>query len=732
VLDPVRSYFDRLNRSFAACWQLLEHPRTARRAVVGLLAVHSALLAYSAYVHSPTLNEPGHLVAGLSTWKFGRFDVYNVNPPLVKMVAALPVIAAGYDENWSGFSMGPGARPELAMGEDFVAANGERSFFLFMIARWMCMPFSWLGAIVCYLWARDLFGRPCGVIACATWCFEPNILAHASLITPDAHASSLGLAACYTFWRWLKNPTWAQAAVTGVVLGLAELAKTTLILFYPLWPVMWIVYRLSDGGPGWRLRLHGLLRRREAGQDLSGEDDLLRLRHSRCGAPQAEPPARGRNASFGETCQQLPNLSETRMWIREGGMLALRMAIGLYVLNLGYRFEGALRPLGEFYFVSDLFTGNESGVGDHEPAGARVHGPEFGVQDTNASATPQFQFDNPKSPNRFANTWLADFPSPFPSNYLLGIDLQQKDFEHYGRPSYLGGEWRDHGWWYYYLYAVAIKVPLGLWAIGVFALMLRLPKASGRQTQASGKGIRESGGGHKESGSGPSAYGMRYKASFRDLFILIFPPLVIFVVVSSKTGMNEHMRYVLPSFPFIFIGLSETFRNLVDNAKCAPVDCAHSHRFWLRRAVCPLFLTLLLWSSATSWWIYPHSLTYFNELIGGPLNGSQHLLGSNVDWGQDLRYAKSWIEAESGLVELAFSGGFDPRTVGLDTHEAEENRLAAEWDLVSIGIIKQEAVPVYYLGLGIGERVKSSYKDLGDAKDRIGYSLTTFRVVEAE
>lgn len=228
----VATYSDRLQRSFVALFAAMETPRIARRTVVFMLIIHTLLLGYSAYVHSPTLNEPGHLVAGLSYWKFGRFDVYNVNPPLIKMVAALPVMAAGYQEDWSGFYEAPGARPEMGMGEDFVAANGERSFFLFMIARWDCIPFSWLGAIVCFVWARDLYGRPSGVLAASIWCFEPNILAHASLITPDAGATTLGLAACYTFWRWLKKPSWSQAALTGVVLGLAELAKTTLILFY--------------------------------------------------------------------------------------------------------------------------------------------------------------------------------------------------------------------------------------------------------------------------------------------------------------------------------------------------------------------------------------------------------------------------------------------------------------------------------------------------------------------
>jgi len=214
--------------------------RAALLAVVALLAIHSGLLACSAYVHSPTLNGPGNLVAGLSIWKFGRFDLYNVNPPLVKMVAALPVLAAGYEEDWSGFYTGPGARPEFAMGEDFVAAIGERSFFLFMIARWACISFSLLSV------GPRFIRQALGSRRLCHWCFEPNILPHAPLITPDAHATALGLVACYTFWRWLKKPTWSQAALTGIVLSLAELAKTTLILLYPLWPVMWVVYRRGD------------------------------------------------------------------------------------------------------------------------------------------------------------------------------------------------------------------------------------------------------------------------------------------------------------------------------------------------------------------------------------------------------------------------------------------------------------------------------------------------------
>lgn len=569
MVSAARQYGADLQRSFAAAYALLERPKIARQAVVLLLSIQTGLLAYSAYVHSPTLNEPGHLVAGLSYWKFGCFDVYNVNPPLVKLVAALPVLAVGYEEDWSAFRVEKGVRQESIMGEDFVVANQERAFYLFAIARLACIPFSWLGGIVCYLWARDLFSRPAGVAACAIWCFEPNIIAHASLMTPDAHATALGLAACYTFWRWLKKPTWAQALITGFILGLAELAKTTLILFYPLWPVLWIVYRWPD-------------------------------RHA----------------------------MKAKGWMREANMLLARMAIGLYVLNLGYGFEGTFKPLREFEFVSRLFTGSVSAEMKSSTDGNSVNQPSPESYVALANSLPT---------NRFADNWFGALPVPFPANYVEGIDVQQKDFEEYGLPSYLRGEWRDHGWWYYYLYAVAIKVPLSLWMLVVFSIILRYC--------------------HRE----PQRFETLPIRS-RDDFVLLILPLAIFAVVSSKTQFSAHMRYVLPTFPFVFIwavgalGLCNQRLNL-------PSYKANGMQIPL---AIPIVATLC-WLLASSIWIYPHSLSYFNELIGGPLNGPRHLLGSNVDWGQDFGYVQRWQERalESGQSELIYVGNAVPSILGM-------------------------------------------------------------------
>lgn len=440
-------------------------------AVAALLLTHAALVAYSATRHSPTLNEPGHLVAGLSHWTFGRFEVYRVNPPLVHYIAAVPVICAGYEEDWSAFDESPGARPEFSMGEAFIAANGKRSTWLFTIARWACIPLSLTGGLFCFLWSRELWNsNVAGLVSLVLWCFEPNILAHGELITSDCAATSFGLGAGYLFWRWLRQPSWGRALAAGLVLGIAELTKTTWIMLFGLWPILWIVW------------LTTARRNRDRPSTVNY---------------QSSPP----------TTHPSP--------LTTLAQLTVVLLLGLYALNLGYGFDGTLTKIKDFTFISSALTGEEK------------------------SGTPG---------NRFIDSPLAELPVPVPKQYLLGIDMQKKDFEDYGQPSYLRGEWKDGGWWYYYLYGLAVKTPHGtqfLLALAVFFTLHRRwtsrPQLSAHVTYVDG--------------SNPIAR-QRVSPTWRDLVILLTPALTVLVLVSSQLEFNHHVRYVLPvlGFTFVFIG----------------------------------------------------------------------------------------------------------------------------------------------------------------------------------
>jgi hypothetical protein len=75
---------------------------------------------------------------------------------------------------------------------------------------------------------------------------------------------------------------------------------------------------------------------------------------------------------------------------------------------------------------------------------------------------------------------------------------------------------------------------------------------------------------------------------------------------------------------------------------------------------------LLLWQAASVGFNFPHTLSYFNELVP-PSRKLQYLGDSNLDWGQDLiRLAQTARERNWGKVKLAYLGGVDPKVYGLD------------------------------------------------------------------
>jgi hypothetical protein len=272
-------------------------------ALLVLLSIHVVLVGWGASRHSPNLMEAVDLPAGLSHLEFANFELRKVNPPLVRTLASIPVAIAGAERNWSAMSDAPGARPEFAIGHNFIDANGVRSFWLFTLARWACLPFTVLGGVICHHWARDLYGEWSAGLAAALWCFDPNILGHAQTMNADVPAAAIGLAACYFFWRWMKRPTWWIAATAGAVLGLALLTRTTLMVLAPTLGLVWGIRVL-------------------------------------CGSFRAEPE-RLRAAHFPQ--------------------LLLIFGLALYTLNLGYGFEGSFRRLRDFAFVSHTFGGADAG-----------------------------------------------------------------------------------------------------------------------------------------------------------------------------------------------------------------------------------------------------------------------------------------------------------------------------------------------------------------------------------
>lgn len=547
-----------------------------RLSVAGLLAIHATLLAWIAYRYSPTIDEPGHLVAGLSHWRLGTFDLYRVNPPLVRMIAALPMLIANPRTDWSDITDAPYLRPEFAMGATFAQMNGSKTFWYITQARWICIPISLVGGYVCYRWAHDLYGAASGLTALVLWCFCPNILGNGALITPDVSAAALGVAANYLFWCWLRQPGWPVATLAGISLGIAELTKSTWIILFAVWPAVWLIWQFAT--------------------------------------------------------------AERRSSIAHLGAI---FCVALYILNLGYGFDGSFRRLDGYKFVSRTLGGADA---------HRVPG------------------------NRFANTWLMALPVPVPASFLIGVDTQRRDFE-VGDWSYLRGEQRLGGWWYYYLYAIAVKTPLGTIALAALSGLMPILHLTGHWRKAASdrslcNPLQPQGPGECRPARHPMPsssihLGEGSVSPWLNSFTVLAPAIAVIILVSSQTGFNRYLRYAIPAFPFVFIWASRTaaFVRLRDRA--VPWN-------WL----VPGAQVAIVVSSLS---VFPHNLSYFNELAGGPRNGAVHLLDANIDWGQDLLELKRWCDChpDADPFQVDYFGPVEPIRVGLHMETAPNHKSPA-------------------------------------------------------
>jgi hypothetical protein len=66
---------------------------------------------------------------------------------------------------------------------------------------------------------------------------------------------------------------------------------------------------------------------------------------------------------------------------------------------------------------------------------------------------------------------------------------------------------------------------------------------------------------------------------------------------------------------------------------------------------------------------HPQHLGYFNELAGGPNGGRARLLDSNLDWGQNLRELRAYVDSRRiALDGLAYFGTARPADFGFSRY----------------------------------------------------------------
>jgi tetratricopeptide (TPR) repeat protein len=180
-----------------------------------------------------------------------------------------------------------------------------------------------------------------------------------------------------------------------------------------------------------------------------------------------------------------------------------------------------------------------------------------------------------------------------PEAYLYGLaDVGiTGEFSH----TYLLGTIYPHGKWFYFPVAFVIKT-----SIAVLFLLLLLPAR---------------------------LFISRFDQAHELMYMLL--PATIYLLIAMTSGMNIGIRHLLPVYAFVMVLAGWSAWSLIQ-----------SHR-----ALAWVVAALLVFDVVSSLRAFPVYLAYSNELWGGSSKTYKYLSDSNVDWGQQLKATKNYLDS---------------------------------------------------------------------------------------
>jgi len=189
-----------------------------------------------------------------------------------------------------------------------------------------------------------------------------------------------------------------------------------------------------------------------------------------------------------------------------------------------------------------------------------------------------------------------------PESYLYGLADVRLTANFY--TSYVLGKIYAHGVWFYFPVAFLIKSTVGFLAL----LLLTV-----------------------------GVIAIRRLNRWREILFLIVPP-VFYLVVAFTVGMNIGVRHILPVYVFLSVLIGGAAATLIQH-----------NRRWIY-----VVAILLLIHAASSLRTFPAYIAYANELWGGPANTYKYLTDSNVDWAQQLKATKQYLD-QRGVKDCWFA-----------------------------------------------------------------------------
>jgi predicted membrane-bound dolichyl-phosphate-mannose-protein mannosyltransferase len=186
------------------------------------------------------MDEVIHIFSGYTYLTQGDFRLNAEHPPLLKELAALPLLfihpKLPLSPAWNraeSYYADP-ANDTLAMARRFLFTSGNDAT---RMVFWTRLPFILLTLVlgICaYLWAGRLYNARAGLFAAFLVLLCPTVLAHGHLVTTDLGLTVFMFLSVYFWCNYLVQPGIRKLALAGLFSGIAFASKYTALFLLPM------------------------------------------------------------------------------------------------------------------------------------------------------------------------------------------------------------------------------------------------------------------------------------------------------------------------------------------------------------------------------------------------------------------------------------------------------------------------------------------------------------------
>lgn len=212
---------------------------------------------------SQTTDEAVHLSAGYTYLTTGDFRFNPEHPPLVKILAAIPLLfikpnqPVGFDSFWQGASVFTydSWQENRTYGELLLYGAGNNPDQLIFWGRIPVILITFLLGLMIMFISLKHWGGWAAITAISLYVFNPIITGHGHLITTDL-ALALGfLWSTYAAWQFAESPSQRTALWLGLAIGFALIVKHTAIIILPGVLVMFGALYIFRRDKSWAIKV---------------------------------------------------------------------------------------------------------------------------------------------------------------------------------------------------------------------------------------------------------------------------------------------------------------------------------------------------------------------------------------------------------------------------------------------------------------------------------------------